>query len=167
MKVNLKQPFDFPLDVVLRAREERFINSDKIEGMRKPKFIERTEDEKRIETKREFNIALDRTPASIKKMLAPDMFRFIESAVWDKNSNVLKWEMVPGAQKDRLVWKGITKYYQTGDKSERSIECDIRVRVPIIGDAIERMIAEGFKKSQQKDFLSIAAMARLITEENL
>ncbi len=135
--------------------------------MRKPKFIERTEDEKRIETKREFNIALDRTPASIKKMLSPDMFRFIESAVWDKNSNVLKWEMVPGAQKDRLVWKGITKYYQTGDKSERSIECDIRVRVPIIGDAIERMIAEGFKKSQQKDFLSIAAMARLITEENL
>ena len=167
MKVNLKQPFDFPLNVVLRAREERFINSDKIEGMRKPKFIERTEDEKRIETKREFNIALDRTPASIKKMLAPDMFSFIESAVWDKNSNVLKWEMVPGAQKDRLVWKGITKYYQTGDKSERSIECDIRVRVPIIGDAIERMIAEGFKKSQQKDFLSIAVMARLITEENL
>jgi hypothetical protein len=167
MKVNLKQSFDYPLNVVLRAREERFTYSDRIEGMKKPRFIERIEDDRKIETKREFDIALEKTPASIKKMLAPDMFRFIETAIWDKNSNTHKWEMVPGAQKDRLVWKGVTKYYESGDKSERSIECDIRVRVPIIGDAIERMIAEGFKKSQQKDSRSIAAMAKLILEEEL
>ena len=165
MKVNMKQKFDYSLDVILRAREERFSHSDKIEGMRKPKFIEREENNESIVTKRKFDIALDKTPDSIKKMLAPDMFRFLETAIWDKNSNTHKWEMVPGAQKDRLVWKGITKYYQSGDISERSIECDIRVRVPIIGDAIERMIAEGFKKSQQKDFQSISAMAKIIMAE--
>lgn len=164
MKISMKQSFEAPLDIVLRAREERFDHIEKIDGMKKPAIKERIEDTNKIVTKREFNIALDKTPASIKKMLAPDVFKFVETAIWDKSSNSLRWEMIPRAQKDRLEWKGETKYFANGDKSERAIECNIRVRVPIIGDAIERMIAEGFKKSQQKDFNSIAAMSKLIIE---
>jgi hypothetical protein len=161
MKINISQTFDAPLDIVLRAKDERFNHTDKIAGLKPVHYKERKEDEKSITTHRDFEISMDKTPAPIRKMLPSEMFNMVEIAVWDKASNRHDWEMVSGA-KNKLSWKGATSYVARGDKTERKIECTIKVNVPFIGDAIEQTMGAGFKKSMEKDFRTVSEMINLI-----
>ena len=161
MDVKMTQTIDAPMDVVLRAKDERFDHADKIEGFKKIEFDEHEEDENKVKTKRAFEVNMDKTPAAVKKMIPKDMFEFTEIAVWDKKENRQEWEMISKAPK-KLTWKGSTTYVDKGDKTERRIECTIKVKVAFIGDAIEKTMASGFKKSMEKENNSIVAMVDLI-----
>lgn len=163
MKVKMTQEFDAPLDVVVRAKDERFEHTDKIDGLNKLNFTDVQEDDKTKRTTRPFDVDMSKTPAAVRKMLPPDMFSFVEESVWDKEKKQVEWEMKSKA-KNKLTWKGVTAYRaKDGDKTERHIDCTIKVKVPIIGDAIEKTIASGFKKSMEKEYRTIDRMAEMIT----
>ncbi len=161
MRVKMTQEFDAPLDIVLRAKDERYDHIDRIDGLKKLNFTEVDEDDKTVKTTRPFDVDMSKTPAAVRKMLPPDMFSFVETAVWDKEKKQVEWEMKSKAKK-KLVWKGITSYKSKGGKTERNIDCTIKVKVPFIGDAIEKTMASGFKKSMEKEFRTIDRMAQLI-----
>jgi len=163
MEIKMTQEIDAPIDLVLRAKDERFDHADKIEGFKKIEFDETEESGNQVKTKRDFEINMDKTPAPIRKMVPAEMFRFTEIAIWDKDENKQTWEMISKAPK-KLTWKGSTKYTSKGDKTEREISCTIKVKVPFIGDAIEKTMGSGFKKSMEKELRSIEAMIGLIRD---
>ena len=41
MKVEINQSFDAPLDVVIRAKDERFDHTDKIQGLKKLEYLDK------------------------------------------------------------------------------------------------------------------------------
>lgn len=161
MEVKMTQAIDAPLDMVLRAKDERYDHIDKIEGLKKLDYKERKEDDKKITTSRDFEISMDKTPPPIRKMIPEELFKFVEVGAWHKAENKQEWEMVSAA-KGKIAWKGVTSYKAAGDKTERTIQCEIKVKVPFIGDAIEKQMAAGFKKSQEKDLKTLVAMVDLI-----
>ena len=163
MKLNIRHTFDAPLDVTLRAKDQRFDHCDKIEGLKKLDYKDRKEDSSSVTTRRDFEIKMDKVPAPIKKMIPADLFTLEEVSRWDKASNRNTWEMVSKA-KNKLIWKGVTSYSSGGDKTERVIDCTIEAKIPFIGDAIEKQIAAGFKKSMEKDARTIGDMIKLIKD---
>lgn len=165
MKIQLKQAFDAPVDMVLRARDERFDHLDKIPGLKPRKILERRDTETGYFTRRAFEAGENAVPGAIKKMLSPNMFKFIEHLTFDKATNTMKWHMESGAQKENLTWKGVTQFIDKGDgRSERILDCTISVKAPLIGGQLEKAIAAGFKKSMEKDQQTIAAMIELISK---
>ena len=162
MKVQLKQVFNAPVDLVLRARDERFDHLDKIPGLRPRKILDRQETAAGWKTRRAFEAGENAVPHAIKKMLSPDMFRFVEHLAYEKATNTMQWQMEPGVQKDKLLWKGVTRYVDKGEECERIIDCTIQVKTPLIGGQLEKAIASGFKSSMEKDHKTIAAMIEII-----
>lgn len=162
MEVKITQEIKAPLEVVLRAKDERYDHADKIE-VKKLDYKSRKEDDAKITTTRNFEISMDKTPAPIRKMIPEELFKFVEEGTWYKKENKQEWEMVSAA-KGKITWKGVTSYKAKGDMTERDVQCTIKVKVPFIGDGIEKQMAAGFKKSQEKDLKTINAMIDLINK---
>ncbi|MFC1474565.1 DUF2505 family protein [bacterium] len=163
MKLNIKHTFDAPLDVVLRAKDERFEHTDKIEGLKKLDYKDVKEDDSGITSKRDFEIKMGKVPGPIKKMIPSRFFNLEEISRWDKTANKNEWEMISKERK-KLTWKGVTSYVAKGEKTERTVDCTIKAKIPLIGDAIEKQIASGFKKSMEKDARTLNDMIALIQE---
>ena len=161
MNLKLVHTFDAPVDLVMRARDERFDHTDKIPGLKKPNITDRKETEDTVVTRREFN-ADSKVPGPVKKMVSEEMFHFTEIMTLYKKENKLEWNIVPKAQKDKLLWKGVSRYVDKGGKTERVIDAVVKVKVPFIGDMMEKTIASGFKSSMDKDHKTINAMIELI-----
>ena len=162
MKLNIKHVFDAPVDIVMRARRERFQHTDKIPGLKDPNYVSSEENDDTLTTVRKFQ-ADQNVPGPVKKMLSPEMFHFTEYMTLHKADNKLVWRIESAAQKDKLQWKGVSHYKAAGDdKTERVIQAEVKVKVPFIGDTMEKTIASGFKKSMEKDFQTISKMAELI-----
>lgn len=161
MNLKLVHTFDAPVDLVMRARDERFNHIDKIPGLKKPNITERKETDDTLTTRREFKADAN-VPGPVKKMLSEEMFHFTEIMTLHKKENKLEWNIVPKAQQDKLVWKGVSRYVDKGGKTERVIESIVKVKVPFIGDTMEKTIASGFKSSMDKDHKTINAMLDLI-----
>ena len=162
MQLKLTHTFDAPLQTVYDARFERFNHLDKIPGLRKPNYLDFKEDEKTVTTVRTFEAAENAVPAPIKKMLSEDMFKFVETSALDKKAFRIDWKVEPKAQKDKLIWKGVTTFTEKNGVVERVIDATIKVKVPFIGDQMEKSIASGFKKSMEKDHRTICAMIELM-----
>lgn len=163
MDVKIIQEIDAPLEVTLRAKDERYNHLDKIEGLKKLDYKSVKEDDAKITTTRDFEISMDKTPPPIRKMIPEELFKFVEEGTWHKKENKQEWEMVSAA-KGKITWKGVTTYKSKGDSTEREILCTIKVKVPFIGDGIEKQMAAGFKKSQEKDLKTLVAMTQLIKD---
>jgi hypothetical protein len=161
MNLKIVHTFDAPVDLVMRARDERFNHIDKIPGLKKPDIVERIETGDTVSTRREFQ-ADTNVPGPVKKMLSEEMFHFTEIMTLHKNENRLEWNIVPKAQQDKLVWKGVSRYIEKNGKTERVIESVVKVKIPFIGDVMEKTIASGFKSSMDKDHKTISAMIDLI-----
>jgi hypothetical protein len=165
MNVQLKQVFDAPVDIVLRARDERFAHIEKIPGLKPRDILERKETATGWQTRRAFEAGENAVPGAVKRMLSPDMFKFVEHLTFDAAAKTMTWHMEPAAQKDNLTWKGVSRFVDRADgKSERIIDCTVRVKAPIIGGQLEKAIASGFKKSMEKDHATIQAMIALINK---
>lgn len=163
MEVKIVQEINAPLEVVLRAKDERYDHIDKIDGLKKLDYKSRNEDDAKITTSRDFEISMNKTPPPIRKMIPEELFKFVEEGTWSKKENRQDWEMVSAA-KGKITWKGSTSYKAKGDATEREILCTIKVKVPFIGDGIEKQMAAGFKKSQEKDLKTLEAMVQLIKD---
>jgi hypothetical protein len=161
MNLKVVHTFDAPVDVVMRARDERFNHIDKIPGLKKPDITERKETGDTVTTRREFKADAD-VPGPVKKMLSAEMFHFTEIMTLYKSENKLEWNIVPKAQQDKLLWKGVSRYTDKGGKTERVIDAVVKVKIPFIGDLMEKTIASGFKSSMDKDHKTISAMIDLI-----
>jgi hypothetical protein len=162
VQLKLTHTFDAPLKTVYTARLERFNHLDKIQGLKKPNYLSFKEDEKTITTVRAFEAADNAVPAPIKKMLSEDMFKFVETSTLDKQAFSINWKVEPKAKKDQLIWKGFTTFTEKNGVVERVIDATIKVKVPFIGDQMEKSIASGFKKSMEKDYSTICAMIELM-----
>lgn len=163
MKVQLTQVFDAPVPMVLRARDERFDHMDKIPGLKPRNILERKDTATGWQSRRAFEAGENAVPNAVKKMLSPDMFSFVEHLAFDSATNTMTWRMEPAAQKDNLTWKGVSRFVDRADgKSERIIDCTVKVKAPIIGGQLEKAIASGFKKSMEKDHATIQAMIDLM-----
>lgn len=151
MKFKVEQEFDAPLEKVIRAREERY---DLLPDLKKPDIIERKETGNQVHTRRKFKVS-GALPKSMKKFIPMDSMEFIDHSTWDGDRNEHRWKQVSVKFAKQIRWEGITKYEEAGGKTKRVMAGEIKVKIPFVGDQLEKMMVSGFRKNFQKDYDTI------------
>ncbi|MEW5945974.1 MAG: DUF2505 family protein [bacterium] len=159
MKFSVVQKFDFPLELVLKAREERY---NLIPELKKPDVFEKTSQGNVIRTKRRFTAA-GTLPKSLKKFIPVETMEFIDHSTWDAGAGVHRWKIVSVKYEKTIRWQGTTRYEEHeesgGKKTRRIMEGEISVNIPFVGRQLEKIMADGFKNNFEKDYRTIVEAA--------
>lgn len=158
MKFKVEQEFDAPLEKVVRAREERY---DLLPDLKKPDIIERKADGNKVHTKRRFKVS-GALPPAMKKFIPMDSMEFVDHSTWDGDRNEHRWRQVSVKFEKQIKWEGVTRYEEKGGRAKRVMEGEIRVKIPFVGDQLEKVMVSGFKKNFQKDFDTILKAVELM-----
>ena len=158
MKKKIVQEFDAPLDAVLKAREARWEEKEKIPDLKSADEILRREDDRVLFIERESS-ASSHIPEKFRKFVSPDMLKWKEHSTWHKDTNIHEWRVTPGSYGNMLDVRGRTVYEELSKgpapRSRRTLEITLNVKVPVLGPIAESMVFEAFKKNFAKDFDAI------------
>lgn len=154
MAVNFKLTQSFPASVeaVLAARERRFDDVSKQEGLKKQEILERYQEGTTLVTRRAFSLA-DKIPDALKGMVPANFLQLVETAKFDTVNNTNRFEVVYEQNPERLKISGVTHYIHESEKSSRrEYDITVKVNMALIGGLLEQQIAASFRKGIEKDY---------------
>jgi hypothetical protein len=161
MKFKGEYIFNGPIGMVWEAREKRFENPEQFPELQKHQEIERREEGKKIFSKRLIEISSS-VPKPLQKILSPEMFNCTDESVYDMESNVHTWNVVPNFKTKVFRCTGYSKYVEFDEngekKTRRFIELTVTVDIPLLGRMAEQVILDGYKKNLDRDNQTISKM---------
>lgn len=155
-KFEIKQEFDCPLQILLRAREERYENLDKFPELKNVQIISEEKNGDIIKQKRHILIA-ESLPPVLNTLLPDGSDTLVEKSEFDLKRNIHTFSITPGGNMDNIFSiKGISNYFSlTDSRSARQYNLEISSGAFLIGGIIEVTIAEIYRKNLEKDRISI------------
>lgn len=155
---TLVQSFPTHVDKVLAARERRFEDMSKHDGLKGQEVLEQHVDGNIRTTRRAFSLA-DKLPDAIKAMVPAGFLNLVETARFDTAAKINRFDVIYEQNPDRLRITGVTKYIHESDtSSRREYEITVKVNMALIGGMLEGQIASSFKKGIEKDYENIKGM---------
>lgn len=151
-RFTLTQNFAAHVDKVLAARERRFEDVSKHDGLKKQDILDRHQEGSVLVTKRAFSLA-DKLPDALKTLLPSSFLKLVEIARFDTQTKTNRFEVIFEENPDRLQMKGETHYIHESDtSSRREYNISVKVNWALIGGMIENQIASSFRKGIEKDY---------------
>jgi hypothetical protein len=155
---TLVQVFPAHIDKVLAARERRFEDMSKLESIKGQEILDRHQEGNVVVTKRAFSLA-DKIPDAIKPMVPAGFLNLVETARFDVEDKINRFEVSYEQNPERLRISGITKYIdESPSSSRREYEITVKVNIALIGGVLENQIAGSFKKGIEKDYENIKSL---------
>lgn len=149
---KMTQRFAAPLKEVLAARERRFEDVSKQEGLKGQELLDRKEVDGVITSKRAFSLA-DKLPDAIKALVPAGFLNLEEVAKFDTKTTTNRFEVSYPPNPDRLKITGETHYVAESDVAcRRDYNITVKVGMALIGGMLEGQIASSFKKGIEKDY---------------
>lgn len=97
-------------------------------------------------------------PAPVLRVIGGSTVSWDEEGTFDPERNEWRYEIHPHVMKGRFSCTGRYAFVADGDSTtKRVVAADIRVRVPLVGGRVEKVIADGMKDTFE-------AEARLLNE---
>jgi len=155
-KISIDQHFDYPLAVLLRAREERYRQLDKFPELKNVTTIKEEREGNILKQIRHISIA-DSMPVVLTTLLPAGSTVLVEDSEFNSESNVHTFRVVPGGNLDSIFTvTGVSKYYSIDDThSGRNYEIEIRSQALFVSMLIEGAIADLYHRNLDKDQASI------------
>ena len=76
---------------------------------------------------------------------------WIEEATWDPGTRRWRWVVIPEVAKEMLDANGTIELTPRGDTTDRTIEGEVKVKVPIYGSKVERWIVDGIEHAYAEE----------------
>jgi hypothetical protein len=76
---------------------------------------------------------------------------WVEEATWDPGAGSWTWEIQPEAAANLLESSGTIRIDGSGDKTVRIVTGMVKVKIPLYGGKVERMIVDGIEKSYDEE----------------
>lgn len=164
MKIKVEQEFDCNLDMLLRAREERYKHLDKFPELKKVTVVAEEEDGETLRQVRHISIA-ESMPAVLATVMPEGSQVLVESSEFNLKEHLHTFEVKPGGGLDIFHITGVSRYYGLADgRAGRNYEIDIKSKAFLIGGVIEGAIADIYRKNIEKDKTSIANFIKMLEE---
>lgn len=149
---KLTQSFSASVEAVLAARERRFDDVSKQDGLKKQEILERYHEGTLLVTRRAFSLA-DKIPDALKAMVPVGFLQLVETAKFDTVNNINRFEVVYEQNPERLKISGVTHYiHESDNSSRREYDITVKVNMALIGGLLEQQIAASFRKGIEKDY---------------
>lgn len=149
---TLTQTFPASLEKVLAARERRYEDVSKQEGLNKQELLDRREEGSIIISKRSFSLA-DKIPDAIKSLVPKNFLQLTENSRFDRSNNTNRFEVEQAENPGRLKISGFTRYIAENDRSSRrEYEITITINIALVGGLVESQLASSYRKGLERDF---------------
>jgi hypothetical protein len=153
MKYTIKHEFNYSLEELLSAREDRYKHLDKFPDLQNVTIIEERTEGNKIFQKR--NVSLAKSLPAVLQTVMKDS-NLLEQSIFHTDTNTHEFTFVPPNNEKVVTIKGKSVYRSLGEKkSERVYDVEVKSEVFLVSGAIEAAIAEIHKHSLEKDKNSI------------
>lgn len=164
MRFTLEQEFDFPLDKLLRAREDRVKHLDEFPDFEHVHIEEDVTEGKIRRVRRAISMSA-KLPAAVQSVM-PSLSNMEEVSTFDLDEHVHEFVMNPRGRDDVFQMKGVSKYGELPEgRSYRSYEIEVTSRMFLVGPLVERAIANIHQNNLVKDKASLEKFIRLYGDE--
>ena len=149
---NLTQQFSAGLESVLAAREKRYDDISKQDGLKGHELLDKKNEGGFIISRRSLSLA-DRIPDVVKAMIPAGLLNVTEEARFELATNINRFEVTYDKNPDKLRISGVTRYIKESDKTcRREYNITVRVDIPLIGGMVETQIMNSFRKGIERDY---------------
>ncbi|MCS7205091.1 MAG: DUF2505 family protein [Leptospiraceae bacterium] len=165
--VEIEQEFPVPLELLLKARQERYDHLDKFPELKNVKIIKEEKDNHKLFQVRHISIGTN-LPSVLVQVLPKGADTLVEESEFDFETNVHKFKVVPFGNLDHLFLIEGESIYEKKDEnhSKRKYRIQITSKVFLLGAAIEAAIAEIYTNSLKKDQESINHFIEMFKTQN-
>jgi hypothetical protein len=84
-------------------------------------------------------------PAPVLRVIGGSTVSWDEEGMFDPNAREWRYEIHPHVMKGRFRCNGRYRFVPDGQTTNRVVEADIRVSVPLVGGRVAKVIADGMK----------------------
>lgn len=85
-------------------------------------------------------------PAAAKRVISADRISWVEETIYDPRTLTAVVEFLPDDDPDRLEASARVRFANVGTGSTRTVSGRLRVRVPLVGGRVERVIVGDLQK---------------------
>jgi len=155
---NLTQQFHASIESVLAAREKRYDDISKQDGLKGQELLDKKTEGGFIISRRALSLA-DRIPDAVKTMIPAGLLNVTEEARFEIATNTNRFEVTYDKNPDKLRISGITRYIRESENScKREYNISVRVDIPLIGGMVETQIMNSFRKGIERDYEIISEL---------
>jgi hypothetical protein len=147
VRFDLTQVIDAPVDDVAAA----YASTDLYESMGPttklgaPEILGRTELDGRVTLRLRYRFIGDLSPA-VTAVVDPARLTWVEETVHDLDGLSVAVTLRPDHYADRLRCTGTYRYRSRGDRSERRISGELKVKALLVAGTVERAIVSGLEE---------------------
>ena len=147
MRFDLIQVIDAPVDDVAAAYAgtELYESMGPTSHLGAPEVIGRTELDGRVTLRIRYRFVGDLSPA-VTAVVDPARLTWVEESVHDLDGLSVGVTLRPDHYADRLRCTGTYRYQSRGDRAERRISGELRVKALLVASAVERAIVSGLEE---------------------
>lgn len=154
MKISARHEYNYPLDLVIQVTHHEIVNNiEKFKETLELKDARRTHYAKLPDGREdvEFTVCVHKSiPPVAQAILKPHMLTWKQVSRWDPETLTYTYEIIPFFLRDSFYCKGLWKYEQVNGKVVQSMEGQLNVKLPIIGNLVEQTISKELSKSQKR-----------------
>lgn len=167
-ELHIVQEFAAPLEMLLKAREERYRHLDKFPELKNVRLVEEKKEDRKLYQIRHISIGAS-LPAILTQVLPKGADTLIEESEFFLDTHIHKFRVTPAGNQDIIfVIEGESIYERKEEsRSQRKYNIRITSKVPFLGFAIENAIAEIYTHSLKKDQDSINQFLALLENGKL
>ncbi|MFA6449636.1 MAG: DUF2505 family protein [bacterium] len=151
MKFGMDHTFGWPLEKIapLLAHEE-LVDFEDLPNVSKRKFLERRREGNKTIKVCEWNVH-GQIPKAAQRVIRPEMLTFTERTVWDDDTCTFDSRIEPHFLKSIVTVATRSQWSAAGpDKTKRHIDTFLEVHIPLIGQIMEKTVADYLKKNTEK-----------------
>ncbi len=165
-KITVDQKFEYPLETLLKAREERYKHLDKFPELKNVTTVKEEREGDILKQTRHISIA-DSLPSVLTTLMPSGASTLVEDSEFNLASHLHTFRVVPGGNLDSLFTvTGVSHYYaEENGKSGRNYEIEVKSQTLFIGGIIENAIAELYAHNLEKDKSSILNFIEILEKE--
>lgn len=166
-KISIRHDFDCSLEMLLRAREERYRHLDRFPELQNVTIIADETDGKVRTQKRKISIA-ESIPPVLAVLLPGGSAALFEDSRFDLSTNTHTFTITPGENQGKIFSiRGKSEYFSDSQAtSSRNYELEIRSEAFLVGMVVETAVAELYRQSLERDRKSIEEFIRVLQENN-
>jgi hypothetical protein len=147
MRFEVTQRFAAPVDEVLAAYTDPAFYEELV-GLPKigePEVLEHRTDGNRIVLRVHYRFTAD-LPSAATRVIDPAKLTWVEETTYDLAGRTSRSTLLPDHYPDRLTASAVARFTNAGAGTQRRIEGDLKVRMPLVGGKVEGAIVSGLKE---------------------
>ncbi len=151
MKFHLEHRFDAPLEQVEAATANpAFLESTRLPDVGPPKVLSRDEagDTVTLRVQYQYTGSLD---ALARRVLRSGDVTWVQEMVIDRGTHETRFTVTPKVYPERFECGGLMRLTESQGVTERVIDGELRIKVPLFGSRAEGLIVPGLRSRMKRE----------------